>query len=106
MATIDLNDLKVRAEFGLTWPMLGKGIVRAVMGSFEGRHQMRQSTMAERTRRVQICTEGALDLRTALSWSTERICDELPALLAAKLEGRSYEPPKRETWINTIEALQ
>ena len=53
----------------------------------------------ERRRRLSMCTKIIRTLRGDLKWSLVRILDHLPEYLRAELDGESWEPGARESWI-------
>ncbi len=86
------------------------GIERAVIRSFAKQKEPgriilvsgsadAKPTAAEAKRRSQICVKMFRELRGDLSWTVERILDEMPRFLQMELDGVSWEPQaKRATW--------
>ena len=48
--------------------------------------------------RTDFCVDMASELRRDLGWPVERIIDTLPEALTAHLDGRPWEPSKRQCW--------
>ncbi len=53
----------------------------------------------ERRRRLALCEKIIRTLRGDMKWSLTRILDHLPEYLRAELDGESWEPSTRESWI-------
>lgn len=56
-------------------------------------------TQSETRRRFAICADIFKTLRGDLKWGIQRIVDHLPEYLRAELDGKSWQPEKRECWI-------
>jgi hypothetical protein len=78
------------------------GINDAVEHSFAVA-KMRNITTAEIKRRFDICVKWAVTLRGEVKpgWTTKRIVDALPNILAAELSGKGWQPDSRLCWIPT-----
>jgi hypothetical protein len=76
-------------------------ITACVGTSLEVSHPVRHQTQAEIRRRFDLCVDFVNMARTDLKWSTQRICDELPRYLQAKLDGVDWVKPSHDSWITT-----
>jgi len=56
-------------------------------------------TQSEVKRRFELCARIFKTLRGDLHWGIERIEGHLSEYLRAELDGRTWEPDKREVWI-------
>ena len=75
-------------------------ISRIIAASFAARG-MRQVTQNEVKRRVDFCARTAGELRRRLGWPPERIVDQMPAALKAFIDGVTWEPDTRASWVST-----
>ena len=85
--------------FGDQLPRLQIGILGVVKKSFVTR-PMRNMTEQALRDRVNFCVDKACELRRLPElWGVERIIDTLPDALVAHLDGRPWEPSKRQCWV-------
>lgn len=73
-----------------------RSISRMIWNSF--RTHPSRKTQAEIKRRFEICISIYKQCRGDLKFSTERALDNIPAGLAAKLDGAPWEPQTRDWW--------
>lgn len=73
-------------------------IETTIAKSFET-HAMRHMTQAEVKRRFDICLKWFRSMRVESFFSNERACSELPAALAAELNGGTFTPSTRAVWM-------
>lgn len=73
------------------------GISKIVRKSFDT-HPVRNLTDAVIKERIDFCIIKAVELYREFGWSSERIIDQLPAALKAKLNGTDWVPSRRFIW--------
>ena len=76
---------------------LMKAVQRVVFASAQT-HPLRHETEAEAKSRVDYCLKMIRELNGDHQWSTTRIIDELPRILAAKLDGVPWSPARTTLW--------
>lgn len=74
------------------------GIKRVVLASLKT-HPLRERTDAAVKERTAFCLKLARELAMDQRWSGERVVDELPRALVAKLDGVPWEPSSGRVWV-------
>lgn len=87
----------VGSLFGRVENEIRSGVTKTVADSFKS-HPVRHLTNAAITERLDYCIAKAAELYRSLKWSSDRIVDELPAILKAKLDGTNWSPSTRGSW--------
>lgn len=89
--------LKLVGESPWAMGQLVRGVEMAVRKSY--RDDGFKPTANETRRRVQICIDTTRILRKDLVWSIDRIVNELPRALRAKLDGLPWDPQTRSIYL-------
>jgi hypothetical protein len=95
-----VKGLSIGTLFGPHLGTLRAGIYKIVYGSFISRG-MRNPKASDVKERIGFCIGLAAELYLVKHWSIERIVDELPAALKARLDGTKWEPSNRMSWAPT-----
>ena len=95
----------VGSIFGKRENEMRRGIAKVVHASLVS-HPVRNLTNSVIKERLDFCIVKAAELYRDLGWTRERIIDELPSALKAKLNGATWEPSKRSSWAKRDEEIQ
>ena len=95
------NETRVRELFAdNSLGALVTGVTDAIYQSFkENGLRSKEVSDTEKRMRFKILMDWAIVLRADLKWGVQRIVDAMPEILKTELNGKKWEPTKRQCWI-------